>query len=402
MRVNLKGILIIFCIFLASIIISSLVYAAEFSEAKLNGEEWIEIYNNGSLEIDLSLWTIEDSSSNNPDTFTCEGITECNLTTNAEYFLILGKATAIENITSSNVVYFYTDDQKIGNGLNDGGDSLTIKENGSVILTVNFSALQNTSLSLQYNGTGWCEGEITPGAANSCLVVSSGEQNQSNNSSQNESSSQNQSVAVNCSGVEIFNITSYPYSMIYGSSEEISVSFNSTCYNWSSVKILVYGESKRFISYNNDTKIKRYSECEEGSFFKDLENKSYSWNIPFYTYSNCDGRYEEGNQSVGLRVCNNGSSGWERYNEEIISIKFTGKNSSVCTELFNESIGVVKDTKDTEQSVGGVEVLHKGNSSKTEVVYESKDKNNLKIAVFLLGALFLLLLLYLIIGKGKV
>lgn len=156
--------------------------AIKINEIKSKGTEWAEIYNPEKEELNLSGWTIQDNSTDHPDTLSCENISDCELTTNAEYFLILGKAVKIEDITSENIIYFYTDDQKIGNGLNDNGDIVTIKENNATIDSISYGTISNSSFSLQLVNEKWCENSPTAGENNKCkeeIIQNDSEENNS-------------------------------------------------------------------------------------------------------------------------------------------------------------------------------------------------------------------------------
>jgi len=160
----MRGLLVAF---LFSILLLSSVSAVQISEIKSKGIEFIEIWNEDKEQLNLSSWTIKDNSTDNPDTLKC-AIDNCSLETDAEYFLIIGKSASIENITSEDVIYFYTDDQKIGNGLNDNGDIVIIKENNETIASSEYGAIENSNFSFQLVDNEFCEGTPTPGEANAC------------------------------------------------------------------------------------------------------------------------------------------------------------------------------------------------------------------------------------------
>jgi hypothetical protein len=136
------------------------------SEVNARTPEWVEVWNSGSALLNLSDWSIADNSTNNPDTLTCASIQGCSLLTSAEYFLILGQDTNISSITASSVTYFFVDDQKIGNGLNDGGDSVRFFSSNSETNFSYSSSSTNTSWSLASGS--WQECSPSPGAATSC------------------------------------------------------------------------------------------------------------------------------------------------------------------------------------------------------------------------------------------
>jgi hypothetical protein len=154
-------------IFLFSISIASA--SVKINEIKSKGIEFVEIYNSDEDLLNLSEWAIEDNSTDHPDTITCPE-ENCSLETNEKYFLILGRAVKIENITSESVIYFYVDDQKIGNGLNDNGDIIAIKKNNITADSYEYGTISNASFSLQLVDNEWCEGAPTPGESNECYV----------------------------------------------------------------------------------------------------------------------------------------------------------------------------------------------------------------------------------------
>jgi hypothetical protein len=132
------------------------------SEVHPTDPEWIEIWNPDGEMLNLSEWFVADGSTNDPDTITC--LTEnCSLQTNASYFLIIGRSTNISEINDS-AVYFYTDDRKIGDGLNNNGDSISFyTKDYSTNMTYNYS---KSGFSWCTNGTDWILCTPTPGYQN--------------------------------------------------------------------------------------------------------------------------------------------------------------------------------------------------------------------------------------------
>ncbi len=113
-------------------------YAWTINEVMVSGDEWIEICNPEAAELNLSLWKIRDNSTSNPDRIICENK---SCVTNATHFLILGHNVNITTITNENVTYFYIDDKRIGNGLNNDADTINITgSNSSFIFSYNTSA----------------------------------------------------------------------------------------------------------------------------------------------------------------------------------------------------------------------------------------------------------------------
>ena len=355
--------------------------------------EWIELYNSESFDVNISGWFVADPSNHT--------ITEGNLVISASSYLVISKSAFFDDFSN---YYNASAESKAGFALTNSGEVINIIDsNGTVIDSVTYSSswgADGNNYSLQWNGTGFCEGNSTPGTGNSCLTITE-EVNQTQNETVQESP-----TIVNCSGVSVVNLTYYPESLKFGYSDKVKIDFNSSCYNFNTTKVLVYGSSSRVVSYENGSKIKKYADCENGSLFEDLENKSYSWKIPFFTYPNCDDRYSSDNYTLSLRVCSlDEDNDWRNYYEETFIVKFSGENSTTCggfveeiekvAEKVNETSvepSKVKSTREKTNLVEGVK----------EVIYESTDKGNLKISVYLLGALLVLLVAYLIMSKDNI
>jgi len=156
-----------FSLFLLVLLFSISIASAsvKISEVKSEGAEFVEIYNPEKELINLENWTILDNSY--PDTFTCLE-ENCSLETDAEYFIIIGRAISINNLTSKDIIYFFTDDQKIGNGLNSTGEIIMIKNNNETLDSYEYRKISNSSFSLQFVDDDWCEGTPTPGEKNKC------------------------------------------------------------------------------------------------------------------------------------------------------------------------------------------------------------------------------------------
>lgn len=367
-----------FALMLASagqaIIFNEIMYNPTDSLGGLYGE-WIELYNPSGTDVNISGWKIADPSNHL--------ITEGNLIVPASGYLVIVKTAFFDNFSS---YYNATGFGKAGFGLNNGGEEIQlIDSNGSLVDSVTYSTSwggDGNNYSIQYNGTEWCEGVTTVGGVNSCAVQ---EQNETQ---------ENQTVQT-CKNVTI-EITDYPESIKFGVSDEVEVNFNSTCYNWSSVKFLVYGSSNKVVSYENGTKIKIYSDCQNGTLFEDLENKTYEWKIPFFTYPNCDEDYDEDNYTLSLRVCN---PSWDKFDEKDFIVEFSGENSTVCSVETVEVEEVIEEEySEEEETVKDV----KTESKNEKVVLESKGDKNLSISIYLLGTLLVLLVAYLLLNKHNI
>jgi len=88
--------------------------------------EWVEIYNYGTTQIDLDGWTIQDTN----DTDQIKKDNGTFIIGAGEYGLIAAKSHEVDDHYSvdEDAVRFKLNDQKIGNQLDDGGDTITIKD----------------------------------------------------------------------------------------------------------------------------------------------------------------------------------------------------------------------------------------------------------------------------------
>lgn len=155
-------------VFLMSLSASGAVVINEVNPA---GTEWLEIYNPANDFLDLSTWRTKDNSTNMPDDITCWTISNCNLTTNVSYFLILGRNTDISEITNQTITYFYVDDSAIGNSLTDGGDNLTFyNDNFTTSFGYNRSVFEKSWQRIPDGSDYITPCNPTPGYENNCQI----------------------------------------------------------------------------------------------------------------------------------------------------------------------------------------------------------------------------------------
>jgi len=174
--------------------------------------EWIELYNDESEAINLTGWKIADPSNHL--------IIGEELVIQASEYVIIAKNSFFDNFSE---YYNATANAKAGFYLKNSGEQVNlINSSESEIDSITYSSdwgADGNNNSLQFNGTDWCEGLPTPGAENACAALESVEQNQSeqNQSETNQSVEDTPSeVIVNCTGVEVVEIISYPNSTKFG------------------------------------------------------------------------------------------------------------------------------------------------------------------------------------------
>jgi len=145
----------------ANIIITEIM-ADPIADETLN--EWIEIYNNSTEEIDIQDWQIGDEK----DTDTLEGglyDKKGTIIPPEGYAIITDDSTRVYNNfnVSNDVIKLYTDDGSIGNGLKNSGETIWLyNEEGKTIDNITYEeTVEGQSYSL-FNDT-WQNTEPSPG-----------------------------------------------------------------------------------------------------------------------------------------------------------------------------------------------------------------------------------------------
>jgi len=128
--------------------------------------EWIEIYNQKNLTLNLSNWYINDSS--NTYNITC-AIENCSLVTNSTYFIIIWKKANISQITNESIIYFNSFSGKNYWLANSGETIILYNSTYSTNFTYNFSR-KGKSWARYPDGGNWTLCNPTPGKENNCTV----------------------------------------------------------------------------------------------------------------------------------------------------------------------------------------------------------------------------------------
>lgn len=179
----------------SAIVINEIMYNPTPTSDSYN--EWIEIYNDGASTLNLDNWTIDgknfesisistgeylviarkliDGTSSNPDSFES----------------VWGNDDGVWNSNDG----YNAVDGNFGYGLNNGGDTIILKDNNGVIkdsVTYSNDFANGDGKSLQLCGSSWIEADPTPGSVNSC-PASGGQQsnNETTGTSSQTSSSKN-------------------------------------------------------------------------------------------------------------------------------------------------------------------------------------------------------------------
>jgi len=144
------------------------------------GNEWIEIYNNGSEEISLIGWILTDSSLSDNDTLTI------NISSGG-FALVVDNNVTFENDTGCAAVSNYINDSdficqeipQIGNGLSDTGDSVILFNGSAKVANFSYNSnIRSTGKSWSLNESGsWKLCLATPGFLNNCTTSQTCTQN---------------------------------------------------------------------------------------------------------------------------------------------------------------------------------------------------------------------------------
>lgn len=154
-------------IFLAPLSSASLVINEILANPVDEQNEWIEIYNEGNIWINISNLLVGDLYSN--DTLASNFSDNINST----YFLIVGENANVSQIVGNEtIIYFRTTSSKIGNGLRNSGENVSLYDiySGRVSRTSypDFSDNEGHSWARMENGSWFYCNEPTPGFPNVC------------------------------------------------------------------------------------------------------------------------------------------------------------------------------------------------------------------------------------------
>jgi len=158
----------------AGIIITEIMYNPSLSNPSQGPDfknEWIEILNCGSEDVDLSGWTLGDPVDTDPISPLDGGSTVLE---EDEYALIIdgigsevttNSAWDIEDDTR----IFGTDDRTLGNGLNNSGDTITLSDNfGNPVDSVTYDDTDSSGCGNEADGKGFSLERVDPLGPGDC------------------------------------------------------------------------------------------------------------------------------------------------------------------------------------------------------------------------------------------
>lgn len=165
LSVKLWILLLILPLVAANLQINEVMYAPN------EGSEWVEIYNPASQAINLSGWSLVDNK--NTDSLGCCLFDQaCSLLIPAlSYALITGQDTTLYSSLTTNALKICVDDNSLGNGLSNSGDSIRIfNATYKNHLVYNSTYANKNGMSLEFDNGFWRESYVlggTPGLSNS-------------------------------------------------------------------------------------------------------------------------------------------------------------------------------------------------------------------------------------------
>ncbi len=201
--------------------------------------------------------------------------------------------------------------------------------NGSVIKTDKFEVEVGC---LKYSGTGeWIPGN--PGKYIICGKIV--------NSSVNETNFSDNFVCENVTVLESpIKVLSIPEKAKFGDFRFVELEINSTSFNFSEIRILVYGKSSRIVANLDSSKITRFSDCK-GDLSVDValnDSNKILVLVPFFLYPNCDNYYKDGNYEVAVRICKSNRNDFEKFMEFAFPLKVSGRNDNICPKVESKTV----------------------------------------------------------------
>ncbi len=168
MKISLILFIILIPVVSADIVINEIMPNPLYDES-LN--EWIELYNNGDSEVDVSGWLIGDDSELD--------VIEGGLYNGGGtvipakgYAIITDDTTRVYNNfnVDSDVVRLYVEDSSIGNGLRNSGENIYLYDDSVLIYNVSYLSSE-TGKSLALLNNSWYLADPTPGFDNSGFMI---------------------------------------------------------------------------------------------------------------------------------------------------------------------------------------------------------------------------------------
>jgi hypothetical protein len=289
----------------------------EISEVHAHDPEWVEIYNPCGTEIDLSGWSISDSRT--PDEITCHTSPECTLQTNSSYFIIIDRTTNITDV-AGDLLHFFVDDNSIGSGLNNDGDTINIS-NGSYSNVMSYPPL-STGKSWSLCNSSWTETEnVTPGYDNYCEENLPPEDNNETNDTDETGDLGDLSLVVhNPSGSHRFGDFANVRADLYAGNAEGPVIISSYIY------------SPRWITNDLEGNTIRINPNETSASlaFEVGSGQNTTLLLPLILKSNCDGDYQNGMYTGFVKVYEDATG--EVVEQERFNITLSGNNPTLCQD----------------------------------------------------------------------
>lgn len=381
----------------ASLIVNEIMYNPSEDE---NYNEWIEIYNDGNEEIDLSFWKLCSKSIlggfiNNSDSK--EYANEGSILLPGEYGIISdGKSgTQIYNNLEISGMAFHIDSASLCGGLSNSGKSINLTSDNQNINLI-YKNLAKEGYSIEFYNNQWYQSlELggTPGKENSAHVDNEVIETQEEDNKKSESSE---------SKLEILDVDlGKDNKAKFGDGFLVKVSVLKGDTSKYSVNLYAQDKEKNIIS--KKTKFNVYK-----------KNSEYTLSLPIQLIPNCKNKYKNGDYEMVLEGLDSSDSkdfSIEGINGDLcIEVKQECKNSFLnkSNDKTEESPmdNETSDTKEYNKKVYVKDYEENGDSDKylnksVNVNYESKDKKLKSLAIYFLIFCLILLSTYLLIKNER-
>lgn len=369
----------------ADIFINEVMYAPS-SDWGGQYNEWIEIYNSGTEDANITNWLIDGKSI--PDASVPAG-----------GFVVLAKNSTkfgqFYDVPSFHVPFTLSND----------GEIINISANGEVVDILDYAAYatanlaKNNNRTLEKNASQWLESAAiggTPGAANSAAVP---QNNSQENNTQTESPPENQEPEPQIQQPENSNtprieIIRAPESMKFGDFAGIHARFYPESRNFSKMRFVAYVFSPSWIARDlirEKTTLRNspYNSAAAVEISGVFENATENILLPLFL--KCKGDYAEGSYTARVRAYYENSGAWSDVAGSDVQISVSGENGMCDVEKCeNKTVYVNKTTtvKEKCDSDSGAAYLQNNENEGTlkinitaqEFVF---DGNNLTTIVFL-------------------
>jgi len=384
----------------ANLKITEIMYNPSTDE---NYNEWIEIYNYGGEEIDLSLWKLCNKNIlsgyvNNLDSKVYNN--ESSILLPNEYGIISdGKSgTQVYNNLDVKGKAFHIDSASLCGGLSNSGGSINLTGGENINLV--YDNLAKEGYSIEFYNDNWYQSlEVggTPGKENNVHTNNENIEEKSNSNNQEDKSNNQEVVKENdTTKLEILELSLGQDNKIkFGDIFMIKIKVFKG--DTSKYSLSLYAQDKEKNVVSKKTKFNVYD-----------KNQEYTLSLPIQLIPNCNSKYKDGNYVIVLEGLD--ASNTKEFFIEGINNDLCIKEKQDCKYNYSNQDGnynkVISEDMEEYNETIYVEDYKEDNSDtylnrSVNVNYESKDKKLKNLAIYFLIFGLILLSIYLMIQNER-